>query len=352
MSEMLRCAVIGTGSIGLDHLSSLSHCPRACAVAIADNHADRVKEAADRFKIARSYIDYRDVLDQPDIDAVTIAVPNHLHARIAIDALKARKHVLLEKPMATNAKDALKILETARKVRRMVMVAQNMRFDSQVQMARALIERGELGEIYHTRAFWLRRAGIPRIGSWFTQKQLSGGGSLCDLGVHLLDLALHLMGEFEVRSVTAQTFSKFGPRGMGEMDWGKSEIDTRKPFDVEDNAVALLRLKSGRSLILESGWAGFHNPDQREIGIDLLGTQGGLSLFPARQYRNGSNGYETVHLMLARLPHSEDRVQHFVSSVLENKKPLVPAEQSVKVQQILDALYNAAATGREVRLGK
>src|SRR2546427_6634492 len=124
MADKLRCAVIGAGAIGLEHLHSLISCPRAAAVAIAENHPLRAKEASDRFKIPRSYADYRELLEQPDIDAVTIALPNYLHAPVAIGALKARKHVLLEKPMAMNAHEAGKILDMAKKMRRTLMVGQ------------------------------------------------------------------------------------------------------------------------------------------------------------------------------------------------------------------------------------
>ncbi|HKS35677.1 MAG TPA: Gfo/Idh/MocA family oxidoreductase [Verrucomicrobiae bacterium] len=351
MPERLRCAVIGTGGFGLDHLNSLLHCPRAAAVALAEINPDRLKEAADRYKIARSYADYHDLLDQPDIDAVTVAVPNHLHARVAIDALQARKHVLLEKPMAMNAKEAVKIIETAKKMKRTVMVAQNLRFNRHTQVARTIIERGDLGEVYHARCFWLRRNSIPRIGSWYTKKQMSGGGCLMDLGVHMLDACLHLIGEFDVKSVSAQTFAKFGPRGLGEMDWGKGEVDPKKPFDVDDYGVALLRLKSGRTIALEASWTGHHAADAREYGVDLLGTTAGLSLFPARLFRPGPNGFETINLSLPISPHSEDRIHHFVSCALEGKKPLVAPEQSLKVQEVLDAIYASAATGKEVRVG-
>src|SRR5215469_4100173 len=174
MADRLRFAVIGTGGIGVEHLVSLSQCPRATAVAVCEIHPGRAKEATDRFKIARSYSDYRELLDQADIDAVTIALPNHLHAPVAIEALKARKHVLLEKPIAMNAKEATKIIDTATKMRRTLMVMQNFRFNRYTQMAKQVIQRGDLGEIYHARCFWIRRSGIPRIGSWFTQKKLAG----------------------------------------------------------------------------------------------------------------------------------------------------------------------------------
>jgi len=350
MHERLRCAVIGTGAIGLDHLNTLLHCPRATAVAVADTNPDRLKEATDRYKLGRGYTDYHDLLDQPDIDAVTVAVPNYLHAKVAIDALHARKHVLLEKPMAMNAKEAAKIIEAARKMKRTLMVAQSFRFNRQTQMAKSMIERGELGEIYHARCFWLRRSGIPRIGSWFTRKQFSGGGSTVDIGVHMLDACLYLLEEFDVKSVTAQTFTRFGPRGLGEMDWGRSEIDSRKTFDVEDSSVAMLRLKSGRTILFESSWAGHHAPEAREYGVDLLGTTAGLSVYPARLFRPGPAGLETVNLTFPVQHHGDDRIQHFVSCALDGKKPAVTPEQSLKLQELLDAIYASAASGREVRV--
>ena len=351
MADKLRCAVIGAGGIGADHLHSLNTCHRAAAVALAESNPQRAREASIRHGIPRSYSDYRELLEQPDIDAVTIALPNHLHAPVAIEALKARKHVLLEKPMAMNAKEAAKIIETAKAMKRTVMVAQNFRFNRHTQVARLVLDHGDLGELYHIRCFWLRRAGIPRIGSWFTQKKTAGGGCMYDLGVHLLDTCLHLMKEFDVATISAQTYAKFGPRGLGEMEWGRSDVDPKRPFDVEDYGVALIRLKSGRTISMEVGWACFQNQDAREYGIDLYGTNAGLSLFPAKLYRNTIDAQETLQYnSTAKLPHPEDRVHHFVHSVLDGKKLLVLPEESLKVQQALDALYASAASGKEVKL--
>ncbi|HTG43144.1 MAG TPA: Gfo/Idh/MocA family oxidoreductase [Verrucomicrobiae bacterium] len=350
MADKLRCGVIGAGAAGCDHLHSLSTCFRAAAVAIAEINPQNSREACDRYRIARSYTDYHELLEQPDIDAITIALPNHLHTSVAIEALKARKHVLVEKPMSTSLKDAVKIVETARKMKRTVMVGQNLRFDRQTQLAKSLIERGELGEVYHARGFYLRRSGIPRIGSWFTQKRYSGGGCVYDLAGHILDTCLFLFNDFKVSSVFAQTHAHFGSRGLGEMNWGKSEIDPKKPFDVEDHGSALIKLQSGRSITLDVSWAGFHPAEAREHGVDLLGTNGGLSLFPARLFRNGPNGYETVHLGGTKMAYVDDRIHHFVNCVLDGKKPLISVEESLQVQQVLDAIYASAESGKEIRL--
>jgi predicted dehydrogenase len=351
MADKLRCAVIGAGGIGLDHLHSLTTCHRAAAVAVAEVNPQRAREACARQSISRSYADYRELLEQPDIDAVIVALPTHLHAPVAIEALKARKHVLLERPMAMNAKEAAKIIDTSKTMKRTLMVSQNLRFNKHTQAARAIIDRGDLGELYHVRGFWLRRSGIPRIGSWFTQKNRSSGGALADIGLSLIDTSLYLLKEFDVASVSAHTHAKFGPRGLGEMDWGRSEVDPKKPFDVEDYGVALLKLKSGRSFVLEAGWACFQDNDIREYGLDLLGTNAGLSLWPAKIFRNSLEGHDTLALAPSKVPCPEDRVHHFVSCVLDGKKPLVLPEESLRVQQILDAIYSSAASGKEVRLG-
>ena len=351
MADKLRCAVIGAGGIGVDHLHSFATCHRAAAVALAEISPQRAREASARYNIPRSYVDYHELLEQPDIDAVTIALPNHLHAAVATEALKARKHVMVEKPMAMNAKEASKLIEVAKGMKRTLMVGQNLRFNRHTQLARSILDRGDLGEVYHARCFWLRRAGIPRIGSWFTQKRLSGGGCLVDLGVHLLDTALHLMKEFEVSTVSAQTYSKFGSRGLGEMDYGRSEIDPKRPFDVEDYGVVLLRLKSGRSITIEVGWACFQNNETREHGLDLLGANAGLSLYPLKLFRNTVDGQETIQFAPTKVPYPEDRIHHFVNSVLDNKKLLVTLEESLRVQQILDAIYASAQNGREIKLG-
>ncbi len=350
MREKLRCAVIGVGAIGTEHLNSLLHCPRAAIVAIAETNPQRLREAAEKFHIPRSYANYQELLEQPDIDAVTIALPNFLHAPVAIDALNARKHVLIEKPMAMNAKEAAKIINAAQKSRRTAMVAKNFRFDRHTQTARQAIQHGDLGEVYHARAFSHRHSNIPRIGSWFTQKQYSGGGCMADSGSVLVDTLFHLLNDFDAVSVTATTHARFGPRGRGEGTWGKSEVDPKRPFDVEDHSTAFVRMKKGYTVTIETSWAGFHPGDDREHGIELLGTEAGMSLYPAKLFKQSLQGFETTHFYNAKNGPVEDRITHFVNCIIEGKKPLIPLEESLKVQQVMDAIYLSAETGKEVRL--
>ena len=176
--------------------------------------------------------------------------PNYLHAPVGLEALQAGKNVMIDKPIATNAGDAAKLVEEAKKQGTLLMVGQNQRMTPTVQTAKQLILRGDLGEVYHAKTQMLRRSGIPRIGSWFTQTKFAGGGATYDIGVHALDRALYLMGEFDAAAVSGQTFAKFGPRGLGDGSWGKGEVDPSKPFDVDDLSIALIKLKSGRPYCL------------------------------------------------------------------------------------------------------
>lgn len=342
-------AVIGAGGIGQDHLASFRLHPSARVVALAEVSPGRGREAAERFSVPELVTDYKTLLGRPDIDVISIALPNYLHARVALDALRAGKHVMLDKPMATNARDAAKLVAEARKRGVLFMVGQNFRFNTETQTARQVVDAGTLGEVYHAKTSWSRRAGIPRIGSWFTQKRFAGGGCTYDIGVHALDRCLYLLGEFEAAAVSGQTFAKFGPRGLGNGGWGKSEIDPKAKFDVDDLSVALIKLKSGRTVLLESSWAA-HGPLVDVNETQLFGTEAGLSLPPVKLYKRTRTGY--VSEEVAPLPPlvNPNRMVHFIDCLLGKAKPFVKPSESLAAQKILDAIYVSSKTGREVRI--
>jgi len=345
----VNVAVIGAGAIGLNHIQSFQDHPDARVIALAETSPARGREAADRFSIPDLYTDYKEVFARRDIDVVSIALPNYLHAPVGLDALRAGKNLLIDKPMATNAQDAARLITLARRKRLKLMVGQNQRFTPESQTVKTLVEKGRLGEVYHARAQWLRRSGIPRIGSWFTRKDLAGGGCTYDIGVHALDLALHLIGDFEAASVSGQTTAKFGNRGLGEGGWGRSEVDKSKPFDVDDMCNALIKMKSGRTVLLEVTWA-VHQPSRDEHGVQLFGTDGGATTNPARFYKQGRNGYVLEELDTSACRVTPNRMANFIDVVMGKAEPYVKPEESLAVQKILDAIYRSSATGREVRI--
>lgn len=342
-------AVIGAGAIGLDHLACFRQHPAVRLAAIAEVSPARGRDAAEQFGVPDLVTDHRMLLARDDIDVVSIALPNHLHAPVALDALRAGKHVMLEKPMATNARDAAKLVAEAKRRKVLLMVGQNNRFSPDVQTAHRLVIDGVLGDVYHAKTAWTRRAGIPRIGSWFTQKKFAGGGCTYDIGVHALDRCLYLLGEFEAVAVSGQTYAQFGPRGRGDGVWGKSEIHPDRPFDVDDLCVALIKLKSGRTVLLESSWAA-HQADLDFNGTQLFGTEAGLLFPPLRLFREGRHGYVNELVTLDPPAVSTNRMIHFIDCLLGRAEPYVKPSESLAVQKILDAIYRSARTGREVRL--
>ena len=345
----VNVAVIGAGAIGLNHIQSFQDHPSARVVALAETSPERGREAADRFAIPDLYTDYKDILGRKDVDVVSIALPNFLHAPVGLEALRAGKHLMIDKPMATNAADAIKIITLAKRRKLHLMVGQNVRFTPEVQTVRQLVMKGKLGDVYHAKARWMRRSGIPKMGTWFTQKALAGGGCTYDIGVHALDMALHLIGDFEAAAVSGQVFTKFGNRGLGEGGWGRSEVDPGKPFDVDDLSLALIKMKSGRTVLLEASWAA-HQSMRDNSGAQLFGTEGGATTNPAQFYRETKTGYVVEQLKTSACILTANRMGHFVDVVLGKTEPYVAPAESLAVQKILDAIYESSATGREVRI--
>lgn len=347
--RVFTIAIIGAGAIGLDHITSFMQHPQARVVALAEVSPERGREAADKFGISEVVTDYKVLLKRPDIDVFSIALPNYLHAKVALEALKAGKHVMLDKPMATNAGDAAKLVAAAHAAKRTFMVGQNNRFGWEVQTAKQLITEGVLGDVYHAKTAWTRRSGIPRIGSWFTQTKFAGGGCCYDIGVHALDRCLFLMGEFEAAAVSGKTFAQFGPRGQGDGSWGKSEIDPKATFDVDDLAVALIKLKSGRTVLLEASWAA-HQGMSDYNGTQLFGTEAGLKFPPLELYRKTKYGYSTESVTARPNLVNSNRMVHFIDVLLGQAEAYVKPAESLATQKILDAIYLSSKTGREVRI--
>ena len=345
---MVRFGIIGTGGVAAGGATDLAANPDAELIAVADPSRERVTAFADRFGVSTVLESAEQLVALDAVDAVYIAVPNYLHAAISTMALQAGKHVLQEKPLALSLADAAPLAAAARLSGKHFMLGMNQRFAPPVQRARQLVEQGCIGRPYHCKAYWRRRTGIPGIGSWFTRKRHSGGGGLLDIGVHMLDDALYELGDFEVHSVSGATYAEFGPRGLGEGGWGLSERpDTR--FDVDDFATAIIKLKSGASVVLDAVWA-MHSEQRSAMNVELYGSDGAIDTYGERLCQPQADGYhiiETTDVGALTYPHAS-RFHHFVNLILGREDACVTLEQALTVQRVLDAIYSSAASGREV----
>jgi len=351
LSEV-RFGFIGAGQIAYFAAEALMTHPSARLVAIQDLSLDRLKTLQKKFSLQYAHDKVEELLANKDVDAVYIAVPNKFHIPLAIQALEAGKHVLLEKPFAMNAAEAEKAIAVAEKAGLVLMVGMNQRFTADSQKIKALVEQGVLGDIYHAKATWMRRTGIPKLGTWFGNREVAGGGCLYDIGVHMLDLCLYTINNFEPVSVTGSTYTKFGNRGLGEGGWGLSDR-VEAPFDVDDFATALIRFANGATVSLDTAWA-CHQAARSRENVEIFGTEGGASLRPAKLFR-GSAGlpatYEIVDELQVtlKMPH-EERFHNFVNYLLGKEDLCVTMHQALVVQKILDAIAESSRTGREVRL--
>jgi predicted dehydrogenase len=346
----IRIGIIGAGGISRAHLSAIQREPRAECVAIADVSLAAARMVAEQFRIPQVYTDYRQLLAADGIDAIIVCVPNFLHAPVTIDALRAGKHVLTEKPMAMNVSLARDMKTAADQEKKILMVAQNNRFRAETLLLRRWVMEKRLGQVYYAKTGWTRRNGIPGWGSWFTQKQLAGGGPLIDVGVHVLDLALWIMGYPKPVSVLGRTYGVFGPRKMKLSGWG--QVQEQGIYDVEDLAVAMIQFDDGSSLVLEASWASYTNEDR--VYLEIYGDHAGAS---ADFNRGTVTLYEESEVApldtVYRPSHRDDRLEllgNFLDAIEGKAEPICKPEEGILIQEILDAVYRSAQTGELVHL--
>jgi predicted dehydrogenase len=352
--DRLRVGVIGAG-VGALHLAAFARIPEVEVIALAGLDDDRVQRVAAEYRVPQTFREYETLLAQPNIDAVTIGLPNHLHLPVTREALQANKHVLLEKPIARNPEEGQAIVAAGQASDRTLMIAFSQRCRGDVQWLKRYVETGALGRIYYAKAHWMRRSGIPRIGSWFVSKELSGGGPLIDLGVHVLDIALFLMGEPRPLTVSASTYTEFGPRGLKGWFGRQQFSDEHLAYDVEDLASAFIRLEGSATLTLEASWA-THSSAGDDFGVTLYGTEGGAELM-IRNYTHEN----TVRIftdiddapteIAPRIPRVEGHygvIKRFTDAILEGAPAIPSAEDGQRRTVVLDACYRSAAQGREV----
>lgn len=204
--KKLRIGVVGCGGIfGGAHRPAYLKMNDVEIVALCDVIPERAERFQTDFPGATVYTDYSELLKREDVDAVDICTPNYLHPIIACAAMNAGKHVFSEKPDSPTVEGVLAMKETAEKTGKTLMVMRNNRYLPASAFARKYIQNGEAGEIYAAHCGWQRRRGIPGKGGWFTTKEKSGGGPLIDFGVHMIDLALWLMGNPKPVAVTGCT---------------------------------------------------------------------------------------------------------------------------------------------------
>jgi predicted dehydrogenase len=285
------------------------------------------------------------------VDVVVVAVPNAIHADATTAALEAGKHVLLEKPLAHTLEDATRIRDAAVAAQSQAMVGFMLPFDPASELVRRRIDRGDMGQIYDIDAEMVRRRGIPQIGSWFTRKDVSGGGVLIDIGSHISHLALTLSDFPAIESVDASVGTHFGDRSdytYHDM-WGGDPLED-PTFDVEDHARAFIRTE-GPTIDIQCAWAANRQPSR---SVTVQGADAGVSFEPgadpAVYGTDGDSLTSTAH----DVPEGEPKCREweYFLDVLAGDRPhdRNTVEEGYLVQQLLDAIYRSADSGDAVSL--
>ena len=346
MSKKTKVAMIGTGSISQSkHIPGYGNNPDAEIIAICDINPETLKKVGDSLGLADKdrYPDYNKLLERTDFEMVDICTPNYVHKDPAVKALLSGKHVIVEKPIALNAEQATEMCAAAKKSGKLLMCAQCMRWKAEGAALKRFIDAGQMGEIYYARVQALRRRGVPSWGV-FIDKEKQGGGPLIDIGVHILDLTLWLMGHPKPIAASGQCYTKFGTRKGTFGTWGPWDYDN---YTVEDFATGLIRFDNGATLMIESSFCA--NIEKDIFNTSLMGTEGGCEFSPIKMYREECEtllDVTPVYLKQVDIHHSE--INAFIDAVRTKKPSPVPGEQALMTTKILDAIYKSSDVGKEV----
>ncbi len=344
--DKLQVAFIGTGGIASAHMRYYKEMAHVEMVAAADVVAQTVENRCEEYGIPQAYTDYRKMLRQAKPDAVSVCTPNGLHAPCTIAALNAGAHVIVEKPLAMNAREGQKMLDAARKNRKKLVIGFQHRYEPRTQFIKKAVDNGDLGKIVYGRVQALRRRGIPNWGV-FGRKDLQGGGPLIDIGVHVLETAHYVMGSPRPVAASGSTHTYIGNRKSDVVsqwpDWD------HKSYTVEDLAVGQIRFENGATLSIEASFAA--HIEKNEWNFTLMGEKGGATWDPPGIFTDANE-----HMVSTRpdwLPGADpfgDKMRNFVAHALHGEPTMAPAEDGLMVQKMLDGIYESATKGREVRI--
>jgi len=352
---MIKIGIIGAGGISqVAHIPNFQKIEDVKVEAICDINEEKLNYVAEKFNIPKKFTDWEKMLEE-DLDAVCICSPNAYHAVQSIKAMEMGKHVLCEKPICLKVEEAENIFKTVEKTKKIFMGAFPRRFLGETIVLKKLVDDGFFGEIYYLKASYLRRRGIPGLGTWFTSKELAGGGPMMDVGVHMIDMVLYIANLKDVEIVFGATFEKFKDKAI---DGGWPPLETRKgdipkgKMEVEDLSCGFVKFKNGEVLFVEASWAG--NSEQGLKG-SLFGTKAGAQLPDPVDPKNPVRIYtETdgiISDLIPEIPKKDpyfEEVKHFVECIKEGKEPITKKEEIISVVKIIEGIYKSAEKNQPV----
>ncbi len=359
-SKKLRVGIIGTGWIAGAHIDSYKRMADVEIVAGADLVPGKAEKffADNGVEGVRCYPDHKSMIDNEELDAVSVCTYNRQHAPCAIYALDHGINVLLEKPMCVTLEEAIEICRAEKRSGKVLSIGFQPRFDANMQMIKKIVQNGDLGEVYYIQTGGGRRRGIPTpFGTSFITDETAGIGALADIGCYSLDMVLNAVGYPKPLTVSGYKSDFFG---KDPLTFG-AHPEYADAFGVDDFAAALIRLEGGIVLDFRIAWAMNINTPGDTI---ILGKKAGLRI-PSTDCWNGSTGgpmtlyhqiggqqFDTIiPLIEDKGPSLFDRkIRSFLDAAKYNLPAPVPSNQILYNQAIIDGIVKSAVAGREIEL--
>lgn len=356
--ELTRVGIIGCGGIANGkHMPSLKATGLCEMVAFCDIIKEKAEKASEDYgaKGSKVYTDYKKLLKDPTIDVVHVCTPNRSHSKITVDALNAGKHVMCEKPMAINYKEALKMVEAAKANNKLLTIGYQNRQNPECQYLKAECEKGTFGDIYFAKARAVRRRGVPTWGVFMNEYE-QGGGALIDIGTHALDMCLWLLDDYDINYVVGTSFHKLNKDSGTANLWGDWDVNQ---FTADDSSFGFIVMKSGATIFLEACWA-LNTLDVDEAKCHFSGTKAGADMIDGLRINGVKNNRQYVEKPDLKVggvaffdgdaaPTASNLEQQiWMKAVRGEGKLTVLPEQAATVTRVLDAIYESAKTCKPV----
>ncbi len=349
----MKIAVIGCGNIANSaHIPAYMENPEAEIVYFCDILPERAKAAVEKYGCGTAITDYKQALADPAIEAVSVCTPNNVHSVIAIDALKAGKNVLCEKPAARTYEEALEMQRVQHETGKVLNIGVVNRFNNAVNLIKQYIDSGKLGEVYHVYVSFRSHRSIPGLGGAFTTKAIAGGGALIDWGVHFLDIVMYCCGDPKPLTVSGETFCKLGKDmknyAYTNMWAGPPQYDG--VYDVDDSVTGLIRT-SGPVITVNGAWA--QNIGENEMYIDFIGDKAGIRLQYGKEFKlyTAENGALVEYEPAFRsTPMFQNEIDAFLRCIRTGEKLSSHIDTVIITAQMMQAIYDSAEQHHEITL--
>lgn len=353
----MKIGIIGCGNIANSfHIPSYLKNEKVEIKYFCDIIPERAEAAVEKYGCGIAVTDYKDVLKDDEVEAISICTHNYTHSIIAIDALHAGKNVLCEKPAARKYEEALAMQKAQHETGKVLNIGVVNRFNNGIRKIKELIDAGELGEVYQVYVSFRKHRNIPGLGGDFTTKAIAGGGVLIDWGVHFFDIVMYCCSDPKVKTVSAEEFKKLGnpisEYVYKDMWAGPPKADGI--CDVEEGVTGMIRT-DGPVITFNGAWA--QNIGEDEMFIDFIGTKAGIRL----TYTEDFILYSTKNGMLAKTTFKmlegmefeamfQKEINSFIDCIETGEKLPSHIDINIVTAQMLDAIYRSCEEHKEIVL--